>query len=226
MTEEYAKVIDLVETYDLMYTEEMMNVMGVMYANGFYYEQNYEKAIQYFKAAAEYGERDETFLNLWLASYEADKAIDDELFPYDNTYEAVLVGQKKNNIKLCEFLKSNAQIYSNEGVEDGYEFINQMSEDERNDFFDIFSISMGEHSYRVCTAYDYYIDENGGLFAVPRCIEERRIETRINVKGNPSEYVVFDDMNVPVYSSEESEVVNVYEFETSYIDDNGDMRLL
>ena len=102
----------------------------------------------------------------------------------------------------------------------------QMDGRERNQFFDSFKVLAGEYKYFVSTEYDYYRDEENNLIAIASCIEERSVPIRVYENASPSVYTIFEDIVVPSEMvGEQEEVTGVFEYETSYLDEEGKICL-
>ena len=68
-------------------------------------------------------------------------------------------------------------------------------------------------------------DVISNIKAYARSFEERTIPISIYVGESPSKYTILDDIEViPTSSNSSATVTGTFEYETSYIDENGDLK--
>lgn len=228
----YERMIQIAEENQLMESEEMLNVLGVMYAQGIYYEQDFEKALAYLDAAAIYGNLENTFINLWLVSYMTDWQKKENINnPYSNCIRALDIAEKHNNNLLNNMLTIGISLNFDESVENGYEYVKLLSAEDKQILFNAFYQQVGTIKYIVCTEYHYYADvsknlvsgitEYSNIVAMPHKLEEWEVPIYIFVGGCPANFVLFEDIALSPFASSEHTVTDTFEYETSYIDERG-----
>lgn len=222
----YEKVIKIAELNDLLETEDMLNIIGVMYANGYFYEQDYDKAIDYFHAATCLGKSKNTYINLLIVSYIADlKELEEgSAFPYSRTIEAFSIGQKNNNKDLNEILQImiavNKDIRSID-IKDGYEYFNNLSDYEQKEILDSISAKYKDIKILQCEKLDYYYDDDGELRAMCAKIVEKVIPIIIFITI-PNEYCLMDEFTIISETNPESYISAEFEYSPIYYDEKGE----
>ena len=228
---DYERMFQIAEENQLMESEEILNLIGVLYAQGIFYERDYEKAIKYLEAASTYGTLEQTFINLWLVSYVTDRQELKETNPYKNTINALKIAEKYNNTILNDMLTLAISVKFGEIVENGYEYVWHMDLQKQTALFDSFCVQSSTYRYYVCTDYEYTADiyeneeagvtEYSNVVAYARRIEEWEVPIFIFVRGCPSGYQLFDDvMEYPLASTEHT-VTAEFEYESSWQDEEG-----
>lgn len=229
----YPKMFQIAEENHLMESEEMLNIIGVMYAQGIYYEQDYEQAIRYFEAALTYGELEKTYNNLCLASYIADRQDFEEKDSYRLTLKALQAAEEKKIKSINEWLVAAISSEQGEIVEDGYEYVRKMTTQQQNALFNSICVEVGTYRYYVCTEYEYFdetsFDEETGItvhsnvVAEAKTIEERELPKSVYSYGFLSNFQLFDDVLLYANRSEGYIVTEVFEYEPQYLDDSGNL---
>lgn len=228
----YEHMLEIAEENKLMESEKMLNILGIMYAQGIYYERDYDKALMCLKAAAAYGELESTFINLWLASYVADiEAAENSDISYNNCIEALKIAEKHQNHYLNEMLKMGIYLSFGERVEDGYSYVKKLFGKDKKDFLKLFYQKCKTLKYLMVTDYDYYTDatkdlstgeiEYDNVVAMAHTIEEWDVPVYIFVADSPSEYEIFEDLTLVPFKPLKHIVTGKFEYETSYLNEDG-----
>lgn len=232
----YKDMLQLAETYQLMNSETMLNVIGVMHAQGMYYEQSYEEALPYLEAAAVYGESDNTFVNLWLVSFLLDKkeSKDGHDSRYDHCIEALRCAEKHGNGVLNEKMKSAIAETMGKEVENAYEYVRRLPYKEKKELFDQFDLQIGGTKYIVCVNWAYRIEkeedpETGELVrcdaeVIPYKWEERELPVYLMRQVRPFQFVLFGDITLSPFLSQEYTVTATFEYEINYTDAEGNIH--
>jgi hypothetical protein len=197
LTERYNQVIDIAETFNLLNTEEMLNIHGVMYANGFYYEKDNETAIKYFTAAVEHGEKISTFENLLLISHITDQydlMINNPFLPFSNTFNAFEIVNNNDIEELSSLLLSVTFSYHGTNPKECLQYIRGLENTEIIEIFNRLRFKVGEEKYKVAMDFRHYVDENGELKAEATRIEERALPIMATpFSGFPSKFLVLEN---------------------------------
>lgn len=207
-TNNYEHMLETAEIKHVMDSEIMLNVLGIMYAQGIYYEQSYEKAIESFNAATEYGNLESSFTNLWLASYFADLNNLNNDTSYSNSMHAIKVSEKHQNYSINEMLKAGISIRFNETVENGYEYIKKLTYKKRQYFFELFDpqVDSVKYIYKITSTE----------------MEERELPVYLFRFFWPdNNYIAFDSISLSPASSTNYKVTGHFKYEASYKDING-----
>lgn len=233
ITNNYEHMLETAEKNHVMSSEIMLNVLGIMYAQGIYYEQNYEKAIETFNAATEYGNLESSFSNLWLVSYLADlNDLNNGDTSYSNSMHAIKVAEKHQNYSINEMLKMGISTRFNENVENGYEYIKKLTYKKRRYFFSLFEPQVDTTKYIACTKYVYQVTRDESIAdkennitdvkAIPTELEEREISIYMFRYFWPdNDYIAFDSIPLSPNASSDYKVTGNFKYETSYKDING-----
>lgn len=232
----YKDMLQLAEDYQLINSENMLNVIGVMYAQGIYYEQSYEKALSYLEAAAVYGDSDNTFINLWLVSFLLDKQ--ESKNGHDSGYahciEALRCAEEHGNGVLNEKMRSSIAENMGKEVENAYEYVRHLPYKEKKELFDQFDLQVDEVRYLACVNWAYRVEreedpETGELIyrdvkAIPFKWEERELPVYLLRCARPFQFVLFEDITLYPFLSQEYTVTATFEYETNYTDAEGNIH--
>ncbi len=139
---------------------------GVMYANGYYYLKDEEKAKHYFYESLKAGENNYSILYLLgILNITEDREKLDELF----------IKGCENNTSFCEQILQ--QVYRESGIEinPAISYINDFNSKSQNEkekiLDDLYTVIGTYNQYSVGNdGYEYYIDENGELYAEAKSI--------------------------------------------------------
>lgn len=225
----YDGVLEKAEQNHLLETEEMLNLQGIMYANGLGKDGDLDQAIQYFQAACVRNKSAESFRNLLLASLSADLAdITEEngaTAGMEYTAEAFRFGER-NEIPESEKLLRERLYMSGETVPD-----------EGEDIYDYFwnlenwpqvlregVFELTPYRYLVASNYDYIISENedgeAEIEAIVTQMVEKELPIHIMCGTYPDAYVTFygDKIDQIPYNAVD---IAVYDYPSTYIDENG-----
>ena len=125
--EEYEEMLEIAEANQLMKTEKMLNIIGVMYAQGIHFKKNYIEALTYIDLACVYGNEEQSYINLWLISYLADREREYRgLNIYRNSEKALEIAEKKQNESLNQMLITGIEDCFGKTVINGYEYFNSL----------------------------------------------------------------------------------------------------
>ena len=168
----------------------LLNI-GVMYANGIYYAQDYSMAENYFKLAMSKGEEGYSLINLiQLLSYE-------EMDRIQELIESVC----NSNNSFCEKLLCDLYTECNLKCDGKYiDDYRKRSETEKTEILKSMFVCLGEYTYEVAVEYEYVgndtMNEEEGdydISAIPK-VEERNVDIYIKKKhyGKSEIRMIFD----------------------------------
>ena len=226
----YDGVLEKAEQNHLLETEEMLNLQGIMFANGLENDGDgdLDQAIQYFQAACIRKKSAESFRNLLLASLSADLAEiteeNGETAWMEHTAEAFRFGES-NEIPESEKLLWERIYLSDVTVPDGenlYDYFWSLENWPQILREGVFELS--PYRYLVASNYDYLVSKNedgeAEIEAIVTQIVEKELPIHIMRGSYPDAYVTFygDKIEqVPLNAID----IAVYDYPSTYIDENG-----
>ena len=226
----YDGVLEKAEQNHLLETEEMLNLQGIMFANGLGNDGDgdLDQAIQYFQAACIRKKSAESFRNLLLASLSADLAEiteeNGETAWMEHTAEAFRFGES-NEIPESEKLLWERIYLSDVTVPDGenlYDYFWSLENWPQILREGVFELS--PYRYLVASNYDYIVSKNedgeAEIEAIVTQIVEKELPIHIMRGTYPDTYVTFygDTIEqVPLNAID----VAVFDYPSTYIDENG-----
>ena len=223
----YDGALKKAEKYGLMETDEILNLQGVIYANGLGRNTDLERAIRYFEAACIRSGSAVSFRNLLLAALSADLAemAEGASAQMPHTADAFRFGERKKIPEADRILVD--RVYVTEGVileerENIYDYFWSL-----NNWTEILKdgvLELTPYRYLVASNYDYIITEyeNGekDVQAIAVQIIEKEIPIRVMRGSYPDAYVTFYSDTLERTSSNAIDIA-VYDYPTTYIDADG-----
>lgn len=222
--DDYDGVIELAKEHHLLEEEEMLNIQGIMYSNGFFYEQDFEKAIKYFKAASVFGS-DKSYSNWFLAAYTYDRtnSVEDSTLNFKETFDLIKYAESNNNLFINQIL-TDAIFYINDtAISNAYEYWHKLNYDDKNQLLSKFVIKYDSIPYLHCLDYKYYTIDNEQIVKISK-LQERYIPINIYQSFMPySSYCLFDSIYINVPVAGEYEIGTTFEYNPEYVDEFGNV---
>lgn len=194
---EYDQLIEYAKKENILESEELLNIQGIMYANGLGIDRDMETAMKYFKAAAARGSDVNSYRNLLLASVVADinNLEKDSSAGMQNTLEAFAICQKNDVTEMENMIADLARMSGEEpgGEKAGYEFLESC--ENKNDLLRAGFAYIGDDLYYVTDNYSYIVSGEGDELAAEaeaaHVIQYKR--PLYIMRAYPSQYVSFYD---------------------------------
>lgn len=220
--EEYEKVIAEAYKNNILKTEFILNIFGVMYAKGLYFDRDIDEAISCFKYAVEICDLDYTISNLFVVSYLKDLQTGN--LDYSHSNEALNAALWRKDKILINRLLNKSDI-------EGYNLILNMTKSQQEEFYKSLIIKAKVHKIIVCTEYDYCADVeiiNGktvykNLRAIGKRFEERSIPIYIKRRNFPLFKLCDKEIEFTINGAYKTTAI--WEYKSTYVGDDGRKHL-